>query len=177
MDREDWQFINSFADWFAALGTVAAVVTSLYLARRQERPHLTVHAGIYQLFTVGEKRGSPSEYVQIKATNTGFREVTITGIVWRAGFFRKLNFIQLPPSNVFSASVPTKIGHGEEATYLFPVENFVRGSEQIRRKISEFRIPALARKSLRVGISSSTGHVFWSKVPDAVQKLIAPDTA
>ncbi len=29
LSEETWKFINSFADWFAAIGTLAAVVTSL----------------------------------------------------------------------------------------------------------------------------------------------------
>jgi hypothetical protein len=31
-DRETWTFVNSFAPWLSAIGTLAAVITSLYLA-------------------------------------------------------------------------------------------------------------------------------------------------
>jgi len=32
MNRETWQFINTFAPWFSALGTIFAVIISLRLA-------------------------------------------------------------------------------------------------------------------------------------------------
>ena len=37
MDRATWQFINSFSSWLSAIGTVAAVIVALYLARRDKR--------------------------------------------------------------------------------------------------------------------------------------------
>jgi len=32
VETETWKFINTFAPWFSAIGTILAVVTSLYSA-------------------------------------------------------------------------------------------------------------------------------------------------
>ena len=43
-DRETWLFINGFAPWLAALGTLLAVIVSLHLARRASRLDIRVFA-------------------------------------------------------------------------------------------------------------------------------------
>ena len=48
-DRETWLFINSFAPWLAALGTVAAVIVALYLARRASRLDIRVFGQNHRL--------------------------------------------------------------------------------------------------------------------------------
>ncbi len=45
-DRSLWLFINSFAGWLSALGTIAAVIVALYLARRDSRIRLKVVVGL-----------------------------------------------------------------------------------------------------------------------------------
>jgi hypothetical protein len=40
-----WAFVNSFAEWFSALATTAAVIVALYLARRDDLK-LRVSAGL-----------------------------------------------------------------------------------------------------------------------------------
>jgi hypothetical protein len=46
MDRETWRFINTFAPWLSAVGTLVAVAVSLYLARKSNRIELEVSAGL-----------------------------------------------------------------------------------------------------------------------------------
>jgi hypothetical protein len=41
-DTETWKFINTFAPWVSAIGTIAAVITSLYLAIRDYKIRLKV---------------------------------------------------------------------------------------------------------------------------------------
>ena len=41
---ETWHFVNSFTPWLAAFGTLAAVITSLYLASKQMKVKLRVSA-------------------------------------------------------------------------------------------------------------------------------------
>jgi hypothetical protein len=46
MDQETWRFINTFAPWLSAIGTLTAVAVSLYLARRSDRQKLEVRVGL-----------------------------------------------------------------------------------------------------------------------------------
>jgi hypothetical protein len=84
--EETWKFINTFAPWLSAVGTISAVITSLYLARKSRRIHLKVDAGLRTLV----QQGSPAkEYVAITVVNRGDRAATIQSIGWKIGFFRK----------------------------------------------------------------------------------------
>lgn len=44
MDKDTWRFINTFSGWFSAIGTLTAVLATIYFARRDKRIHLTVRA-------------------------------------------------------------------------------------------------------------------------------------
>jgi hypothetical protein len=58
-DKATWQFINTFADWFAAAGTIAAVIVAIYLARLDKTIRLKVNAGARLMVTAGVE-GRPS---------------------------------------------------------------------------------------------------------------------
>jgi len=89
LNKAHWDFINSFADWIAAFGTVSAVVVSLWLAARPDRLKLNVYAGIQVLIKPGSDHRS--RYVVITATHTGRRVVKVSNLGWRYRRGRKLN--------------------------------------------------------------------------------------
>jgi hypothetical protein len=89
-DRTTWTFINSFADWLSALGTVSAVILALYLARRDKNVRLEVSAGHRIVVTPGTEGPYP-EYLMIRIVNIGHREAQITNIGWKVGLFRRLS--------------------------------------------------------------------------------------
>ena len=57
-DRQLWTFINSFADWLSALGTIGAVIVALYLARKDARITLRVVSGLRVIV----ERGAPERH-------------------------------------------------------------------------------------------------------------------
>lgn len=44
-----WKFVNSFAPWLSAIGTLSAVIVAIYLARRDKFVRLKCAAGIRML--------------------------------------------------------------------------------------------------------------------------------
>src|SRR2546428_351481 len=78
MDRQFWTFVNSFAPWLSAVGTICAVITALYLARRGDRIRLRVRCGIRIVVAQGGRPGSAPQYVNLEVTNVGRRTATIT---------------------------------------------------------------------------------------------------
>jgi len=44
MDRYTWEFINSFAPWVAGIGSILAVIVSLYLALKYQGIRLKVYS-------------------------------------------------------------------------------------------------------------------------------------
>jgi len=87
-NKETWQFINTFAPWLSAIGTFAAVLVSLYLARQASMLNLNITAGHRVILTPG-KKGPYPEFISISIINTGNRDLQITDIGWKVGFFKK----------------------------------------------------------------------------------------
>jgi hypothetical protein len=119
-DRETWAFINSFAPWFSALGTGASAVVALYLARRGSRTKLRVHCGIYHAVTQGQPSGGDREYLQIQATNLGFRETTVQGLMWRTGALRKAEVCAGTARHAVSTRLPAKLAYSDQVLVPFP---------------------------------------------------------
>ena len=91
LDQETWRFINSFAPWLAAIGTVVAVITALYLARKEARIQLNVRALIRCEVIPGTDLGPGPNYLSVEVSNVGRRAATVTHIYWKTGIFQKKN--------------------------------------------------------------------------------------
>ena len=113
-DRETWLFINSFAPWLAALGTVAAVIVSLYLARRALRLDIRVFAQIVATFGMEPRE----ELFRIGVVNHGRKAVVSQLVWWPLGFGRRMHWIVLPPRNHLSTELPCELDFGEKADAL-----------------------------------------------------------
>ena len=124
LTQETWQFINSFAPWFSALGTVLAVFVAIYLARRDRVIRLEVSAGFRYIITFeipGHDLSPELEYLQIMVVNVGHRDAQIIKIVWKVGILQKQYFSQLIVGNMPSP-LPIRLHDGEEAKYLIPLD-------------------------------------------------------
>ena len=133
-DRETWLFINSFAPWLAALGTVLAVIVSLRLARRISRPDIRVFISLISLF--GQE--IPKKvFVQINAVNHSRKAVvnTIAWWSWRPLGFgrRKQGWIVLPQHDPHSTTLPCELDFGKEASFFFPIDTFHESWEVVTR--------------------------------------------
>jgi len=156
LPKATWEFINTFADWLAGLGTLAAVITSLYLAcaSRRIRLHVTVgHKTVIEpLYS-----GPLPEYISIEVTNMGPRVVYITGLEWRGGILRTIEGSQVPPNNDLSSPIPVKVADSQQVRWMIPLDsdgNFISNFAQI------FLTPWLWRiqlRAMRVYVLTSTG--------------------
>ncbi len=116
---ENYNIINTYATIFTAIGTVSAVVLSLYFAYSSRKISLKIHTGIY--------KGSQDnkDFILIKILNNGNRTVTISehfGLEF--GFFRKKNVL-IGFNNIDwnqSSKFPCKLYEGDEAVVIIPIE-------------------------------------------------------
>jgi hypothetical protein len=150
MDTEFWKFVNSFAPWFSAIGSLSAVAFALYLARQDKRVHLDVSVGHRLLVTQGVT-GPPPSYLAIRITNIGHREAQISNLTWKTGIFRKAHAIQTISNDAMSSPMPTRIKDGEEARYYVRlddehdwlgkfIEDFLPNMHWLRLKLARFRV-------------------------------------
>ena len=79
-----WSAIGQIA---GAFGTFAAVITSLYLSRRGEKPRLNICAGVRILISQGSTKPYP-EYVSITVRNVGTQTAHVTQFGWRTGLWK-----------------------------------------------------------------------------------------
>ena len=151
------EFTN--ADWIrliAALGTWAAVVTALWLARRDRRVKLRVTAG--QRMVVSS--GGPN-LVSIFVTNEAQRAVTVNAVGYRPpGRWSKTGaFLVLPDPDYSSGKLPTKLTDGDGAFYSIELEKF---DSQVVDRIARDHLtgccPRLKARSIKVFAETSTGR-------------------
>ena len=114
MDSETWRFINTFAPWFSAIGTIAAVIVSLYLARARRPIKLEVRSG-HRILVGDSSELKYPEYIFIGAINVGHRVAYITNVGWKTGCLKKIHAIMTIQENRYSwfAGENRRWGRGE----------------------------------------------------------------
>jgi hypothetical protein len=160
--QHTWQFINTFAPWFSAIGTFCAVVVSLYLAFRKPRARARVSCGLRLIVQPGTKGPFP-EFLQIRVVNLGDRSLRITGVGWKWGLFKKRFAVQMTENPPVNSPLPVELDHGQEASWLVPMSArdepwmtyFARGMLMPSWRVS------LA--TLRVQAYSSVGVTFKAR--------------
>jgi hypothetical protein len=172
-EREVWLFINSFADWLSALGTIAAVITALYLARRDSRISLRVLAGIRMLLGGNLPTDRVHEFVCLEITNVGRRQARVSNIYFRDGFPWGSKFVMIPPKNIFSSAVPIMLADGETASYVIPVEEFEQVNQGWLKKHFAGTRGRVRARLFRAGVVASAGGMFDVRVEDSLRRRLA----
>ena len=118
LDQDTWRFINTFAPWLSALGSLAAVVTSLYLAASNRRPTVAVKVSL----DTGPDLNGENErrYVRVDATNAGYTDVNIVRFQWEVGmrpFIKRFNQARFD-SVKSSSAIPIVMKPAETATFF-----------------------------------------------------------
>ena len=171
MDRETWVFINTFAPWLAALGTITVVIVTLYFARRDKRIRLEVSAGVRLTVTPGVNEKYP-EYLQIRIVNMGHREAQVTSIGWKIGLFKKKLAVQITIKDGLSSDIPVRLKDGEEASYYIPIDD---DTEWIQGFANDFLNRNIKFRSRFISVCAytSVGSSFESRIEKGLRdKLI-----
>ncbi len=174
--RETWQFINSFGPWLSALGTIAAVITALYLAKRADKIRLQLRVGIRKVAIQGEGGDHGRDYVWVSITNLGRRKANITHLFWKPVPWRKRGIIWIAPQNQYSLKFPVTIEDGESANYVLPVEEFRERFRIHAREIFSSFADEVWLRTLRFCVSTSTGETFY-QTPEAELRGLFRDIA
>lgn len=166
-----WRFINSFAPWLSALGTLAAVVTSLHLAQRDRNIRLVVRAGQRRTGPIGTPIKEMKEVVTIEVTNVGHRTATINCLYWRVGK-RSKYMLEMP---IFE--LPKKLKDGDQEFFRFPMEKFLADNSDKFKTPSRKIFWPFKRKDIFVGTLTTSGDSFEFKIEKPLQKTILSATA
>jgi hypothetical protein len=170
LDKEHWDFINAFANWISALGTVGAVIVSLWLALRPDRISLHVNASIRVVIVPGVA-APPVRYVTITAVNRGRRLAKITGIGWTYGGRMATNrkhLLQLPGErDGMSSPIPVVLDDGQQAQWMFEKARWLGGLDKLYS--ADWRSTV---DTFMVEVSTSVGRVFRVRVEQSLKDAL-----
>ncbi len=110
---------GSVADWMSGIGSLAAAIVALLLARKSERLRIRGSVGISTL--IGETQG-PREVICLHATNVGFRTATFNEISIRVGHFRRRTYQVVIMPDAFPTPIPKVLKDGESCQWHLPLE-------------------------------------------------------
>ncbi|WP_026470391.1 hypothetical protein [Alkanindiges illinoisensis] len=106
---------NVIGTWLASIGTIAAVIVSLWLVRRTGRIQLKIESTTALICPDGRM----VRCIVISVTNLGDRTVTITNIRWKIGKGKSLTEnLQFFSLSLGSTQFPTELEHGKSGHYF-----------------------------------------------------------
>lgn len=171
MDESTYKLLNVAGSWLAGVGSLLAVITSLWLARRSGILRLGVKASHVQVVTPGMSEAP--DYVQVRVVNKGLRPAKVTSVGWQIGLFKKVHLIQMF-GDVNSDSLPKMLNEGEEACLLVKLRDKSDDEDWGVRFARKVLLPhyKLNLKNMKVVVYTSVGQVFRNKIDKSLKKTL-----
>ena len=169
---EEWKFINSFAPWLSAIGTLLAVCVSLYVSYSTRKITLSVSSGI---FIINES-GVDEEYLAINVINTGYRTIFLNSqmcISFQIGLFNKTH-IGIGHKYIDShksSSFPCKLGENETANLFVKINN---NKVNWLHNLKEEHFKRHSLSTLRIVVYPNVGKPFKVKPDKTIMKELTP---
>lgn len=149
--------VNTYINFLIALGTIGAVITSLYLAKIGDRIRLSVYSSLYLIGSIHQFSAS-QPFVIVTVTNVSRRTATITGFSYHINFIKRKHFSQILDASIAS-KLPCSLKDGEEFALRIPLDDFIENLADAIYDVCEFS-PAIAVRTLRIKFDTSAGGSF-----------------
>ena len=153
--EQTMQIVTALGAWVAGIGSLAAAIIALWLARRGSKVRLRSNVGL-RVMIGGD---SPKEeLLEISTTNVGERPVIISNIGWCIGKRKNKKYGIQTFSHPLSDQCPKNLEYGETASFkIF----FSDPSHWLHDFSTDFVEPREKRsaKTLRVQIFTSIGQI------------------
>ncbi len=170
VNMDTWAALNAIGAILSALGTLAAVIVALRLARRDYVPHLTVSNSIMQTVDRAPE-AKPLELVIITGTNLGHTVINVKGIFWTFGWLRRQTFVTLPLNNNWSQPLPKEIAHSQQVVLAQPLSDFTACLDTFVSYLKGRWYRRFLIRSFRCGLYTSNGD-FSSRADLRIRQLI-----
>lgn len=172
MEDYTLNLILAISSTITAIGTLSAVILSLYLARRDRNINIDISTNITrQIILAEEPIPDENEYLSFSVTNIGFRDATITNISWKMGLFDKKYFMQIFDfSNPYITRLPAKLEDGDQANLFVKVDE-LRQNKDFLNEIYSGPLKRIWFYFFKVMVSTSTGEEFSSRPNQRVRKM------
>lgn len=167
----DWQFVNSFAPWLSAFGTIFAAIMALRLARRDDKRTVIIDTDCGPKYP---REGVP-ESICIRVSNVSRRPIPITGVFWEGRSFswhdKPIMSSQLPAHNELSTALPAKLLEGDFLEIHLCPQDFANELFEHAGRIKVIE-SFLGIRMLRVKVECGNGHYFTSQLSKQLKQHI-----
>jgi hypothetical protein len=146
----DW---GSVADWVSGLGSLAAAIVALYVARFSQRVKLRGYCGKRIIITEGNAEPTFDAFA-ISAVNTSMRPTTVTHIGLVCGFWRWKQHVTVRFTRDFGSILPTPLSDGQYGEWYVRMRE---SNKFARDLVDKLQLTRLSAPTLRVQILTSNG--------------------
>lgn len=157
----DWAFWSTIGTWLSGIATVAAVITSLYLALKNPKIGGCVRLG-RMFFEVDDK-----PVVVITVVNKSLHSIRIKAIFWVVG---GENEIQQMFRNQASDPLPIRLEHGDEANYRIIINDDDSWLKRIAKRLLDENASV---EKMQCVVALSTGERYRLKIDKRFKAKIA----
>ena len=162
-DDHTWQIIknwNTFAPWLSGIGSLSAVIVSLWLVRRDKFIRLLVETGYST---------SPMQTPVVRATvtNVGLRKANITEIYVKACAFRTVVDVSIPIQLRTAPALPASLDDGGFIDIELPMESTATNLKTVFQNTAWWnggRSANVFLRTVKIGILTSTGKAIEAKL-------------
>ena len=177
-DRDPLKLLEILGVWAGAIATFCAVVVSLRLARRAERPQMKVGIDERIIVDPGAAHDRSNirledfpEVIVLSATNTGLTRVRVNSVGWHWFLIRDIGALQNPPDQRSHSNWPTVLEHGDEMQWVLDLGLLV--PKLAKDMLARSWWWRLKLELLCVIVGTSTGHRFRARLGPTLKKTFA----
>ncbi len=172
MEEHTLNLILAISSILTAIGTLSAVILSLYLSTRNRNIDLDVSVNISrQILMADPPIPDDNKYLSFSITNVGFRDANITSVRWEMGLFDKKHFSQIFDfSHPYITKLPAKLKDGDQANLFIKVSE-MRNNEDFLQEIYNGPFSRIWFLFFKLNAVTSTGEEFSCKMNKRVRKM------
>ncbi|WP_263080881.1 hypothetical protein [Endozoicomonas sp. Mp262] len=173
MNIECWKFINSFAPWLSAIGTIVATSVSLYIALSNRKISIDITSEIYE-FDAGVEK------LIVQVTNTGYRTVVFNNyscIAFQLSKFRSSKNIGIGSNYIDfqnSSQFPCKLSEGETMKLIISMDNLESGNWL--KNFKRNHMNGYSESDLKVIAYPNVAKPFIKKVGKSIRTELAKES-
>jgi len=164
MEATTLNVLDVVGTWIAAIGTVGAVITSLWLSINANKEKLKIKASARIL--IDSSRNDRPMLCMIEIVNIGNKQSKINTIGWEIGKGKKKKSFWQNTNGSIADKLPKTILEGEEATFTVDFNSEAQWLNKMANNLKEHNI-----KDLKVVVCTST-ETFKVRIDDSLAKEI-----
>ncbi|MDR3666953.1 MAG: hypothetical protein P4L35_08935 [Ignavibacteriaceae bacterium] len=165
-------FWDSLPVWLSAIGTISAVITSLYFSQRNKKliGVVTIEKCILRDKQAIVSNNPNAKFIRIVITNIAQRSFTVADIGIKVGLFKK-GYESLKLEDFHWDEILHEYKDGQESLLCIKKEDFeAKEIVRLRRYLQKKIFPNIAKHFIRLYVEISHRKRFYTRLPRVLEK-------